>query len=77
MVDGEVESAQVVTPKTINETLKDGTTVKKKVWVSLDTPCSSKTTVENRPQSPTMDYDPVDIGSPQPERRKQYQVSVS
>ena len=77
MVDGEVESALVVTPKTINETKKDGTTVKKKVWVSLGMPSSSSTTVENHPQSPIMDYEPVDIGSPQPEKRNKYQASIS
>ena len=49
MVDGEIESALVVTPETIYETQTDGTMVAKQVWVSLDTPNPKVTTVEKSP----------------------------
>lgn len=38
MIVGDIDSAQVVTPKTIYETKKDGTVISKQVWESLEAP---------------------------------------
>src|SRR5271168_4246591 len=38
MIVGEVDSAQVVTPKTIYKTKKDGTVMSTQIWESLDPP---------------------------------------
>lgn len=68
MVDGDVVSAQVVTQRTITERKPDGSTVTKKVWVSLDTPKEKPKVVERSPErSPfegEADYDPIDMLSP-------------
>ena len=76
MVDGEIESALVMTPETIYETQRDGTMVAKQVWVSLDTPNPKVTAVEKSPEMPALEYEPVDMSSPQPERKHTYQVSI-
>lgn len=79
MIDGEVDAAQVVTQRTITETRKDGSVIKKQVWESLDTPVQKPTAVEKVPEIAAMEYDPgydpADI-SQQPERTKKTQVSV-
>ena len=76
MVDGEIESALVVTLETIYETQRDGTMVAKQVWVSLDTPNPKVTTIEKSPEMPALEYEPVDMSSPQLERTHTYQVSI-
>lgn len=78
MIDGDVDSAQVVTQRTITETKHDGSTVKKQVWVSLDKPGEKSTAVEKVPERPPFDYEPVyepaDMSSPQ--RTNKSQVSI-
>ena len=76
MVDGEIESALIVTLETIYETQRDSTTVTKQVWVSLDTPNPKVTAVEKSPEMPAVEYKPVDMSSPQPERTHTYRVSI-
>ena len=79
MIDGEIDSALVVTPETIYETRKDGTTVTKQVWVSLDTPIPKVTAEERRAEMPALEYMPdiePDNSSPQPETTRRYQVGI-
>lgn len=80
MIDGDVDSAQVVTQRTISDTMEDGSIIKKQVWVSLDTPNQKLTAVEKASEIPASGYDPAydpeDISSPQPERTKKSQVSI-
>jgi hypothetical protein len=76
MLDGDVTSAQVVTSQTISETRKDGSTVLKRVWVSLDTPHQNLTAVENPAQMPGFDEEPGDMPSPPTDQTNKYQVSV-
>jgi hypothetical protein len=77
MIIGDVDSAQVVTPKTIQQTKKDGTVVTKQVWQPLYPHVSDKKPSE----SPEMTFgyeagEPADIASPQPERTKTYRVRL-
>lgn len=80
MIDGEIDSALTVTPKTISETKKDGTTVTKQVWVSLDKPKVTQariTVVEQQADLPALGYDPGDnIPSPQQDGTRTYQVRI-
>jgi hypothetical protein len=76
MIDGDFDSALVVTPETIYKTKKDGSIVKKQVWVALDTP---KPTVEQpAAERSAMEYEPVDMSEshPHPETARTYQVSI-
>ena len=78
LIVGHVDTAQLATPTTINETKKDGTVVSKQVWKSLDTPTEHVPTVENLSEIPAMEhdiFDPGDVSSPQPETRNTYSVS--
>lgn len=69
MVIGEVDSAQLVTPKTTYVTKKDGTVVPKEIWVSLDQQTPEDKTDIDKPQETLFEYsEPADIPSPQPER---------
>jgi hypothetical protein len=66
MIIGDIESQSVVTPRTIQETKKDGTVVTKKVWEPLHTPTERSTseefyTVENQNEYPEYEYEPADI----------------
>jgi hypothetical protein len=78
IIDGEVESASTITPKTIFETKEDGTTVAIQAWESLDAPHPQATAVDNSTEMPSSSqcYDPIDIPStpPQPERRHTHKV---
>lgn len=68
MIIGDVDSAQVVTPKTIHETQKDGTVVTKQVWEPLYPHHSNVEKASDREM--TFGYDPgepPDIPTPQPE----------
>ena len=75
MIEGEIDLARVVTPETIFKTKKDGSTVAKKVWVSLETPNPNITAVENPQQMHGFD-ETVDMSSPQPDTARTYQVSI-
>jgi hypothetical protein len=76
MIDGDIDSAMVVTSETIYKTKKDGSTVQKQVWVSLDTPNPNITAVENSPEILLFD-DPVDMSShPETTRTRTYRVSL-
>jgi hypothetical protein len=77
MIDGNIDSAMVVTPETIFKTKKDGSTVTKQVWVSLDTPNPNETAIESPAESPFFD-DPVDMSSIHPETActRTYRVSI-
>ena len=79
MIDGDIDLAMVVTPETIYKTKKDGSTVPKQVWVSLETKETSNwniSAVENRPEIHSFN-EPVDISSPHPETARKYRVSIS
>lgn len=67
MIVGDLDSAELVTPKVIFETKRDGTVVSKQVWESLDKPTDSALESESSSAMPYMDYEPVDIPSPPPE----------
>jgi hypothetical protein len=67
MIIGDLESAELVTPKVIFETKKDGTVVSKQVWESLDTPTDSVLESDSYGVMPSMDYEPVNNPSPPPE----------
>jgi len=81
MIIGEIDSAQVVTPKTIYETMEDGTVLEKEVWKSLDeTPLNTPAIEDRRNETPVNemppnDYEPVDIPSPPQEPSYTHQVS--
>jgi hypothetical protein len=74
MIDGEIDSAMVVTPETIFKTKKDGSTVTKQVWVSLESPNPNIIAVENPPEMHAFD-EPVDLSSPLPDTGRTYRVS--
>ena len=69
MIIGDLDSAPVVTSKTIYETNKDGTIVRKKICVPLypPSPDSSAIINESREMWPSK-YVPTNIPSPQPEQ---------
>jgi KDZ transposase family protein len=77
MIDGEIESAMTVTPETIYETNKEGITVAKQVWVSLDAPKEKLIAIEKSPKIPAFEYDDVNMLSPPPERTQTYRVRMS
>lgn len=78
MIDGDIDSAPVVTSKTILETRKDGSTVPKKIWVPLDIPNSTSAAVEKPADMSGFEYEPVDMSTPPPEttKTKTYQVNI-
>lgn len=66
MIIGDVDSARVVTPKTIYETKKDGSVVAKEVWGSLYSPAPDLPAIpDNSKKKTTMEYEAYDIPSPQ------------
>ena len=82
MIIGEIDSAQVVTSKTIYETMEDGTVLEKEVWKSLDETTSDIPAIDGKQNETTGNeippndyYDPVDIPSPPQEPSNTYQVS--
>lgn len=76
MIDGDIDSAMVVTSETIFKTKKDGSTVTKKVWVSLDIPNPNLKDVEFPPEMPVFD-EPVDMSShPETAGTRTYRVSI-
>lgn len=76
MIVGELDSAELVTPKVIFETKKDGTVVSKQIWESLDRPTDSVLESESSSAMPSVDYEPFDIPSPPPDTST-YRVSKS
>jgi hypothetical protein len=79
MIIGEVESAEVVTPKTVYETKKDGTVRSKQVWEQLDPTSTHVTPVVDKRKERAAEYEPDDFRnpSPQPEPSHTSPVSVS
>ena len=71
MIVGEADAAQVVRPRTIYETKKDGSVVNKTIWEPLYTPLPNAPdipAVEQRMDSPPpLFFEPGDKPSPQPE----------
>jgi hypothetical protein len=67
IIIGDVESAQVVTPKTIYETKRDGSLMQKQVWESLDPNTSVGPIVDKGQPFVPFDNEPADFPSPQPE----------
>ncbi|KAF8805303.1 hypothetical protein BYT27DRAFT_7224958 [Phlegmacium glaucopus] len=72
MIEGDPDLAQAVTRQTISETHSDGTTVQRRVWVSIDAPTDKVTTVEKEVEVPTMDYEPAHISPPPTEGTHSY-----
>ena len=81
LIVGDIDTAYLVTPTTINETKKDGTVVTKQTWKSLDNPITPNTAVEKTPEIPAMEadqydqFDAADLLSPPPEKTKTNSVS--
>jgi hypothetical protein len=88
MVEGDVRLAQTVRPILTKETKKDGSTVTKRTWISMDTPTPNITT-EATPMlttdpnaEDTQGYEPhnmnqpVDTSPPPPGRPHTYRVSL-
>src|ERR1700678_3801310 len=69
MIVGEVDSAQVVTPKTLYKTKKDGMVMSTQIWKSLDPPSSSHVTpaIEKMKERETLNHEPAEFPSPPPE----------
>jgi hypothetical protein len=76
MLDGDIDSAQAVMPQTISEIKKDGSTVTKRVWVSLDTPNPNLSAVEDSTEMPAFENEPADMSLAPPEQTNKYQVSA-
>jgi hypothetical protein len=76
MIEGDPDLAQAVTRQTISETRSDGTTVQRRVWVSIDAPTDKATTVEKEVEVPTMDYEPAHISPPPTEGTHSYRVCI-
>ena len=82
MIDGDIDSALAVTQETIYET-KEGTTVPKQIWVSLDTSKPKVTSIDKGAERPDFEYEhehehgpePIDMSSPQQERTRTHRVS--
>jgi hypothetical protein len=64
MIVGDVDSAQVVTPKRIYERKEDGTLTSTEVWQSLDPPAPLVTPVVK--ERSTFEYQPDDLRNPSP-----------
>ena len=58
LIIGEIDTAELVTPKTVYETKKDGKVVAKQVWQSLDTPISDTEAQNKKADLPSMDDAP-------------------
>src|SRR5271155_2114267 len=78
MIVGEVDSAQVVTPKTIYKTKKDGTVMSTQIWESLDPPSSSHVTpaIEKMKERETLNHEPAEFPSPPPEGSHTFPVGI-
>lgn len=76
LLDGDVDSASVVTPTTVYVTKKDGSVVEKQVWESLDTPTPNASTSEKPPPTPTFVYETMENHSPPPERSQTHRVRI-
>src|SRR5271155_4911178 len=78
MIVGEVDSAQVVTPKTIYKTKKDGTVMSTQIWESLDPPSSSHVTpaIEKMKERETLNHEPAEFPLPPPEGSHTFPVGI-
>ena len=74
-IDGDISCANVVTYKTITETKQDGTTVERRVMVSMDLPSKGSTSVELSEETFVNNYEPENM-SPPPVRLNRYRVGV-
>jgi hypothetical protein len=63
MVDGDIRSATAVTHKNITETKEDGTTVTRRILVSLDRPCDPLPALTPRSEVPFIEHEVEDITS--------------
>jgi hypothetical protein len=75
LVDGQPDSAQVVTHSKIRVMGDDGTMVMKKILESLDTPTHALSAEPKDPDMPPIDYEMGNI-SPQPVPVKTYRVGI-
>lgn len=76
MIVGEVDSAQVVTPKTIYKTKKDGTVMSTQIWESLDPLPSSSHVTPAIEERGTLNHEPAEFPSPPPEGSHTFPVSI-
>jgi hypothetical protein len=76
MVDGDITSAHVVTYKTVTETKRDGTSVTKRVAVSLDTPSNVSTTDETPTNDFFNNYEPDNVSPAPVERTNPSRVGI-
>ena len=74
MIVGDVNSAQVVTPKTIYETKEDGTLTSTEVWQSLDPQTPQVTPVVK--ERSTFEYEPDELRNPSPPPEGSYKPTV-
>lgn len=78
MIDGDPDSAMVVTREIIYKTKKDGSTVRQQVWVPLDAPNQNITTAVKNPREMPVFDNPQDMSTPYEEtaRTHTYRVSI-
>jgi hypothetical protein len=75
LIDGEPDSAQVVTHTTVKVTLNDGSTSSQRVLVPLDAPSPSIDMMDHMPDISEISYD-IDRDSPPPDRRRTNRVFI-
>jgi hypothetical protein len=75
LIDGEPDSAQVVTHTTIKVTLNDGSTSLERVLVPLDAPSPTINTIDHMQDISDNTYD-IDHDSPHPDRRRTNRVFI-
>lgn len=75
MLNGDDNSAIVVTPKTIYETKNDRSVLMKQVWEALNTPTAQDSIIEKKAQTPPFTYEPFNHHSPPPDRTETHRVS--
>jgi hypothetical protein len=85
VVEGDAVLADAVVRRTVTKTKRDGSTVTKEIWVSMDDPPPMLTPVasgSNRPEMPTFENEPQNMSpppnmpSPPPERTQSYRVRI-
>jgi hypothetical protein len=75
LIDGEPDSAQVVTHTTVKVTLNDGSTSSTRVLVPLDAPSPPITTMDQMQDISDITYD-IEHESPPPDKRRTNQVFI-
>jgi len=76
LIDGEPESAQVVTHTTVKVTLNDGSTSSQQVLVPLDAPSPTVDMMDHMQDISDITYG-IDRDSPPPDRRRTNRVFIS